>query len=108
MSSKMTTNSKLSTIEPRKQKQIKQITTTGTESQKWRSHGRLSRGRRRRENWGKVTGNKKHKWTKNQNRQGWVKSSIGNEEAKELICIIHGHELRVGMLEGMEVPGGGG
>ena len=37
----MTTNSHLSTTESRKQKQkqIKQTTRTGTESQKWRSHG---------------------------------------------------------------------
>ena len=35
MNSKMTTNSQLSTIEPkRKQKHIKQTTRTGTESQK--------------------------------------------------------------------------
>ena len=45
----MTTNSQLSTTEPKKkqkQKQTrtgtKQTTRTGTESQKWRSHGRLS------------------------------------------------------------------
>ena len=37
MNSKMTTNSQLLTTEP-KQKQTKQ-TITGTESQKWRSHG---------------------------------------------------------------------
>ena len=39
MNSKMATNSELSTIEPKKtkQKQPKQITRTGTESQKWRS-----------------------------------------------------------------------
>ena len=45
--SKMTTNSQLSTTEPkkRKQKQIKQTTRTGTESQKWRSQGGLSSGR---------------------------------------------------------------
>ena len=44
MNSKMATNSELSTIEPKKtkQKQPKQITRTGTESQKWRSDGRLS------------------------------------------------------------------
>ena len=29
-----------------------------------------------------------------QNRQGEVKNSIGNGEAKELICTTHGHELR--------------
>ena len=44
MNIKMTTNSQLSTIEPKKQKQkrTKQTTRTGTESQKWRSHGGLS------------------------------------------------------------------
>ena len=36
------TNSQLSTANPRKQKQTKQTTRTGTESQKWRSHGGLS------------------------------------------------------------------
>ena len=45
MNSKMTTNSQLSTTEPKqKQKQTKQTTRTGTESQKWRSHGGLSAG----------------------------------------------------------------
>ena len=40
---------------------------------------------------------------------GEVKNSIGNGEAKELICRTHGHELRVGvMLVGGEVKGGGG
>ena len=41
MNSKMVINSQLSTTEP-KQKQTKQTTRTGTESQKWRSHGGLS------------------------------------------------------------------
>ena len=41
---------------------------------------------------GKVTGNKKHKWQV-QNRQGEVKNSIGNVEAKELTCTTHGHKL---------------
>ena len=42
----MTTNSQLSTTEPKnEQKQTKQTTRTGTESQKWRSHGMLSVGR---------------------------------------------------------------
>ena len=31
---------------------------------------------------------------------GDVKNSIGNGEAKELICMTHGHELREGLLEG--------
>ena len=45
MHSKMTTNSQLSTTEPNKTKtKAKQTTRTGTESQKWRSHGGLSVG----------------------------------------------------------------
>ena len=44
MNSKRTKTSQLSTTEPKKQKQkqTKQTTTTGIESQKWRSHGGLS------------------------------------------------------------------
>ena len=64
MKSKMTTNSQLSTTElnKRKTKKTKQTTSrTGTESQKWRSHERLSAGRGRRKNGGKGIGNKKHK-----------------------------------------------
>ena len=62
MNSKMTRNSKLSTTEPKnqKQKQTKQTTRTGIESQKWRSHGGLSVGRSVQKG-GKGTGNKKHK-----------------------------------------------
>ena len=48
MNSKMTTNSQLSTTKPKKQKQkqkqTKQTTRTGTDSQKWTSHGALSVG----------------------------------------------------------------
>ena len=55
MNSKMTINSQLSTTEPKKQKQTKQTSRTGTESQKWRSHGGLSAGRRG-ENGEKVQG----------------------------------------------------
>ena len=64
MNSKMTTNSQLSTTEPKKekQKQTKQTTRTGTELQKWRSHGGLSVGRGRRQKGRKGIGNKKHKW----------------------------------------------
>ena len=40
-------------------------------------------------------------------KQGEVKNSIGNGEAKELIYMIHGHELRKGMLVGRSVQGGG-
>ena len=62
MNSKITTNSQLSTTEPKKQKQMKQTRTPGKESQKWRSHGGLSAWRWRADNGGKGTGNKKHKW----------------------------------------------
>ena len=60
MNSKMTTNSQLSTTEPKKQKQkqTKQTTRTGTESQKWRSHGGLSAGEWEEERGGKGTENK--------------------------------------------------
>ena len=43
--------------------------------------------------WDKGTGNKKHNWQA-QNRQGDIKNSIGNGEAKELMCMTHEHELR--------------
>ena len=47
VNSKMITNSQLSTSEPKKieKKQTKQTSRTGTESQKWRSHGALLVGR---------------------------------------------------------------
>ena len=41
---KMTTNSQLLTTEPKKQKQKLSKQRTGTESQKWKSHGGLSAG----------------------------------------------------------------
>ena len=48
MNSKLTTNSQLSTTEPNQtkqnQKQTKQTTRIGAESQKCRSHGGLSEG----------------------------------------------------------------
>ena len=44
------------------QKQTKQTTRTGTESQKWRSDAGLSVRRGSEKNGGKGTGNKKHKW----------------------------------------------
>ena len=41
--------------------------------------------------------------------RGEVKNSMGNGEAKELICTTHGHELRWGvMLEVGGVQGTGG
>ena len=43
---------------------------------------------------GKGTGNKKHK-SPVQNTQEEV-NSMGNREVKELMCMIHQHELRLG------------
>ena len=87
------------------------------ESQKWKSCGGLSVGKGRGE-----MGEKKHKWQEenrqgyhflafwlrsSENRQGQVKNSMGNGEAKELICMTHGHELRWGMMVGGGMQGRG-
>ena len=91
----MTANSQLLTTTPKtKQKQTKQTTRTGTEPQKWRSHGGLSTGTWEGER-GEGTENKQHKWQV-ENRQGEGKNSIGNVEAEDLICMTHGHELQGG------------
>ena len=45
MNIKMTINSQVSKTESKKQKQTKQTTRTGTESQKRKSHGGLSAGK---------------------------------------------------------------
>ena len=67
MNSKMTTNSQLSTNEPKEIKERKTMKTktkqtirTGTESEKWTSHGGISVGRGKGWVGGKSTGNKKH------------------------------------------------
>ena len=52
-------------------------------------------GSGRRREVGKGTENKQHKWLV-ENRQGEGKNSIGNVEAKELTCMSHGHELKLG------------
>ena len=59
----MTTNSQLSKTEPKnkEQTQTKQTTRTETESQKWRSHEKISAGKGWEENGGKGTGNKNNK-----------------------------------------------
>ena len=66
MNTKMTTNSQPLTTEPKKKKNkkppAKQTSRTGTESQKWRSHGGLSAGEWEGERGVKGRGNKKHKW----------------------------------------------
>ena len=57
------------------------------------------------ENEGKVQGirsiNGRHKV------DGEGKNSMGNEEAKELICRTHGHKVRWGMMVKGEMQGGG-
>ena len=40
--------------------------------------------------------------------RGRLRIVEGSGEAKELIRITHGHELRGGLLEGLGVPGRGG
>ena len=40
-----------------------------------------------------------------ENRQGQGKNSVGNVEAKELICMTHGHELYGGNAGGRECAG---
>ena len=63
-------------------------------------------GEGRGKNGGTGPGNKKHKWYV-QNRQGEVKNSIGNVEAKELMCTTHGRELRGKNTGDGGVQGGG-
>ena len=89
----MTTNSQLSTTEPKKnkkQKNPRKKTKQLEQEQKWRSHGGLSTGRERKENGGKgmTSINSRYKI------DGEVKNSVENGEAKELICMTHGRELR--------------
>ena len=89
MNSKMTANCQLPTTEPKKQKQ-KQKQISKQLEQKLNHREDYHPGG---ENGGKSRGNKKHKWQL-QNSEGEVQNSMGNGEAKELICAIHGHELR--------------
>ena len=48
---------------------------------------------------GKGTENMQHRGQV-ENRQGEGKNGVGNVEAKELISMTHGHELKGGMWEG--------
>ena len=110
MNGKMATNSQLSTTKAKtkRKKQTKQTTRIGTESQKWRSHRGLFVGEWEEQRGGKGTENKQYKWQV-ENRQREVKNSIGNVEAKELICTTHGHgaEDRQRMWVGWGVQGRG-
>ena len=90
MNCKRTANSQLLTLnlKRQKQKQTKQTTRTETDSQKWRSHGGLlvgSRGGRMGEKVQDVRSiNGRYKIDR-----GVVKNSLGNGEAKELICMTY-------------------
>ena len=95
MNIKMATYSQLSTIESKKQ--TKQTTRTGPESQIWRSLEDYQQGGGE----GKKYRDQKHNWQE-QNRQGEIKNSIGNGEAKEFIHMTCGHELGVGIAGGKE------
>ena len=99
MNSKMTTKSQLSTTEPKNQPTNKQKLSQQLEQEENHRNGDhlegYQRGGGRGREGGKGTGNKKHKWSV-RNRQGEVKNSLGNVEAKELICTTHGHELKRG------------
>ena len=93
MKSKMTTNSQLSTTEPKKKIKNKNKLSKQLEQEQnhkmeitWKEIG----GRSKEEYGEKCTGNKKHNWCI-ENRQGEVKNNIGNGEAKELIYTTHGH-----------------
>ena len=89
----MTTNSQLSKTKPKKQKQTKQNSRTGTESQKWRPQRGLTAGRWKGRMWEKIQGIRSISGRYKIDR-GEVKNSIGNGEAKELICMTYGLELR--------------
>ena len=94
----MSTNLQLATTEPKKIKTKNELSEKLEQEQNYRNgdlmeddHCGGGGGE-----WGREgTGNKKHNWQV-QNRQWEVKNSIGNVEAKELICMTHGHELRRG------------
>ena len=91
MNSKMTTNSQLLTTEPKKKKTKTKTRQTRT-GQNHRNGDHMEGGEREGENGGKGAGNKKHKWQV-QKRQGEGMNSVGNGEAKDVICVTHGHEL---------------
>ena len=94
----MTANSQLLTTTPKTKTKANyannQNRNRNTEMEiTWRVINRGVSGER----WRKGTENKQHKWQV-EDRQGEGKSSIGNVEAKELICMTQGHELLVGAM----------
>ena len=100
----MAINSQLSTTKSKIQTKL--TSRTETESQIWRIFEGLSLGRRKGEDGGKGAGSQKYKLVVRE--QTDVKNSTGNGVAKELVCIIYGHELREDCQREWGVPGGGG
>ena len=102
----MTTNSQLLTTTPKtktknelsKQLEQEQNHRNGDHMEGYQQGSGKARG-------GEGTENKQHKWQV-ENRQREGKNNIGNVEAKELICMTHGHELWGGMWEGGGVQDG--
>ena len=92
----MTTNSQLLTTTPKNKnkkknklnKQQEQNHRNGDHMEGYQQGSGRGRG-------GEGTENKQHKWQV-ESRQGEAKNNIGNVEAKELICMTHGHELKGG------------
>ena len=106
MNGKMTTNAQLSTTKP-KNKNKNNLSKQLEQEQNHRNRDRMEGYQWGGGNRGRGTGNKQHKWQV-QNRQGNVKNSIRNVEAKKLTCMIHGHELSgMGMQVGRGVQGRG-
>ena len=103
----MTTNSQLSTIEPKKNNNKNELSKQLDHKQihRHRDHMEGCQQARMGRDGGKCTGNKKYKWQV-QNRQGEV-NSMGSGEAKELICMTHGHDQRLGNDGGKRVQGKG-
>ena len=106
----MTINSQPSTTESKKKKNKKKLSKQLEQEQNHRNGDHMDSYQQGGgeggggERGGKGTENKKHQ-SYVENRQGESKNSIGNGEAKELICITHGHKVREGLLEGGGTPG---
>ena len=102
MNSKMTQTHNYQQMNLRKamKTKTKQTTRTGTESEKWTSHGGFSVRKGREEQGEKGTVKKNHNWQAC-NRWGEVKNGIGKREFTELIRTTDGHEPKVGDAEGL-------
>ena len=95
----MTANSQLLTTTPKTKTKANEANNQNrNRPQRWRSHGGLSAGEwevERGERVQRISSISGRKWQV-QNREGEVKNSIGNVEAKKLVCMTHGQELRGG------------